>query len=128
MRAADAVTFGLVSAVAPAVGRVVDVAENESIELTPSFARTALGVERAESMSAEIIVTATSNAAAPMHVVRRCVRRVGGGISRTVTRRFLVLGLVTNSVPSRHPRHVSIVLLWAAPSPPRDTHEGGTVP
>jgi hypothetical protein len=101
MRVADAVTFGLVSAVAPAVRRVVDAAEDEFVALAPSFARTAFGVERAESMSAEIIVTATTKAAAPIHVVTRRVRRVGGGILRTVTSQFLAFGLVTNRVPSR---------------------------
>jgi hypothetical protein len=101
MRAADAATPGRAGAVVPAVERIANVAEDEFVELAPSFARTAFGVERAESMSAEIIVTATSNVTAPIHVVTRRVRR-DGGISRTVTRQVLVFGLVRRRVPSRH--------------------------
>jgi hypothetical protein len=102
MRAAEAATPGRSAAVVPVLGRVEDVTEDEFVELAPSFARTAFRVERAESISTETIVTATSNATAPMHVVTRRVRRVGGEISRTVTSQFLAFGLVTNRVPSRH--------------------------
>jgi hypothetical protein len=102
MCAADAARPGRAGALVPAVGRVVDVAEDEFVALAPSFARTAFGVERAESMSAEIIVTATSNAAAPMHIATRRVRPVGGRTSRTVTRQFVAVGLTPNRVPSRH--------------------------